>query len=1005
MYLSEICIKRPVLATVLNLIIVIIGIVAFFKLPLRGTPDIDMPVITIESAYIGANASFMESNITKPLEQAIKNIKNLDHISSTSSTNFSSIEVVLKMSADIEIALNDIRSKVSEVAYKLPNDMPTPAISKMSANNQPSIWITTTSTNYDPMVLTDIITQRVKPELEKLDTVSNAKIYSASNFAIQISIDPVKLFQNKLTPLEIHEQIKTQTKNYPAGFIKTDIKDYVLNLKGELSSVEEFSNIIIRNVDGNLLKLKDVAKIELKPEEYLAVTRYNGSNTITLGVTKRSKANIIELSNEVMEALPKIEKSLPVGIKLHIAYDDSVHVKASINSVYLTAFEALILVLLIVYLFLGNAQVTIIPFVAIPVSIIGTFAFMQAAGFTINLYSLLAMIMAIGLVVDDAIVMLENVYRHFEKGKTAFESAILASKEIGFAILTMTTTLTAVFLPIGFIEGFVGKLFIEFAWTLAFCVIISGFVALTLSPMLASKILGSSWTIKTPQIVLKFGDKVNELTEIYIEYLLLALNNYKKIALIALSSVLVLIISFYFATKEFMPTEDYSFIIVSGKGADGATLTTSVSAIKQAEDIIKTVPEVKGYFFNISQGNQAYGFVPLQKWSDRSKSQQEIVNILNTKLSQIPAMTIFAMNPGGMSSGDSHPIMLDLLSFGNFKELDEISQKFLNELKENKIFENPDRDLRTSIPTIEIAVDRDVAAMHHVYLNQIGTTLQYLIAGVKVSDFSVGNEKYEVMLRFDKEDRNKISDLSKIYVKDQNGKMIHLSNLAKIEESISVQSYNHYNTAKSVQLTSELRKGNSINDAKDAIDKIAAKLIPHTNIKLEFFGDIKRMQESNSSMLFTFLLALVFIYLVLSAQFESFTDPLIILLAVPFSITGGVLAIVIGGSSINLYSNIGIVTLVGLITKNSIMIVEFANQLRTEGKSKLDSIVTSCRLRLRPILMTTSATIFGAIPLVLASGAAAESRSSIGLVIAGGMLIGTLFTVFVIPLIYYKFKK
>ncbi len=1005
MYLSEVCVKRPVLATVLNLIVVITGIVAFFNLPLRGTPDIDMPTITIESVYIGANASFMESNVTKPIEKAIKNVKNLDHISSKSSTNFSSIQVDFKMSADIEAALNDIRSKISEISYKLPQDMPAPAVSKMSANDWPSIWITTTSSNYDPMTLTNIIFQRVKPELEKLDTVSNAKIYSGSDYTIQISLDPVKLFQNKLTPIEIHTQIKVQTKNYPSGFIKTNTKNYILNLKGELSSIEEFSNIIIQNIDGKLLKLKDIAKIELKPEEHLEITRYNGSDTITLGVLKRSKANIIELSDEITKALPKIEKSLPDGIKLHIAYDSAIPIKASINSVYLTAFEALVLVLFIVYLFLGNVQVTIVPFVAIPVSIIGTFAFMKAIGFTINLYSLLAMIMAIGLVVDDAIVMLENIYRHFEQGKTAFESAIIASKEIGFAILTMTTTLTAVFLPIGFIDGFVGKLFIEFAWTLAFCVIISGFVALTLSPMLSSKILGTNRNIKIPKIILKFGDKINELTEFYIKYLLLALSNNRKMALIAMSSILILFISFYFVKKEFMPTEDYAFFIISGKGADGGTLQTSVDAIKQVEEIVRTVPEVKGYFFNVYGGNQAYGFIPLSDWAKRSKSQQDIINTINPLLSKIPSMTIFAMNPGGMSGNNERAVMINLLSFGNFKELDVVSQKFLNELKQNKIFVNPDRDLRTSIPSIEIDVDRDVSAMHHIFLDQIGTTLQYLIAGVKVSDFSVGNEKYKVMLRFDKEDRSKISDLSKIYIKDQNGEMVHLSNLARIKESISVESYNHYNTAKSVEISSEISNGSSINQAKMEIDKIADKLLPGTSIKVEFLGEIERMQESNNNMLFTFCLALVFIYLVLSAQFESFTDPFIILLAVPFSITGGVLALIIGGSSINLYSNIGIVTLIGLITKNSIMIVEFANQLKAEGKNKLDSIVTSCRLRLRPILMTTFATIFGAIPLVMSSGAAAESRHSIGLVIVGGMLIGTLFTVFVIPLIYYKFKK
>lgn len=1004
MYISEICIKRPVLAIVLNLILVITGIISFAKLPIRGTPDINPPIISIETTSTGASPKFMEKNVTKRIEKAIKTIKNVDSISSSSSTGFSNINVTFKISTDIENALNNVRAKVAEIANKLPKNIDPPKISKMDLNLMPSFWICVNGENYDPMVLSDIISQRIKPALEVIDSVASAKVFSNYTYSIQINLDSTKLYANKLSPGEIADKILKQNQDYPAGVIKSEVRDFIINLNGSLNSIEEFGNIIVKNTNGQVLKLKEIADIKIMPLETSEITRYNGVETITIGVIKNSEANIIDMSDSLIKILPEIENSLPEGIKLNIAYDSAVPVKASVNSVYITAAEALLLVIGIVYLFLGSVKTVIIPLTTIPISIISTFTFMHLAGFTINLYSLLAMIMSIGLVVDDAIVMLENIHRHYQKGLTPIEAALKGSKEIGFVIIVMTMTLAAVFLPIGFIEGFVGKLFIEFAWTLAFCVLVSGFVALSLSPMLCSKIIGSDTLGYKPNFIKEFDIKLKEITELYINKLSLTLREPKKMAIASGIFLCSLFVIFSFAKKEFLPIEDDSIIIISGVGAEGLPTSHTIASAKLVESILSSTPEVRGYFLN-AESNKLFGFVPLKDWSKRGKSQEQVISRLNPLLAYIPEMSIFAMNPGKMDDSFEAPITFILRSYDSFNKIDVLSLKFLEEMRNSKIFLNPDRDLRTSIPTIQIEIDRDIAAKYQISLDQIGETLQYLIGYSDIADYLVGNEKYNVILGFSKQNRSKISDLSKIYVKSLTGEMVHLSHLAKINETISIESYNHYNATKAIKITAELVEGVTTGEAKKEIDKIATNLIDKKIASLEYLGDIKRMSESNTNMLFTFLVALIFIYLLLSAQFESFSDPLLIILSVPFSITGGILALLLFGSSINLYSNIGIVTLIGLITKNSIMIVEFANKLKDEGKEKFDAIILACRVRLRPILMTSLATILGATPLIFAHGASAAARSSIGLVIAGGMLIGTFFTLFVIPSIYYKFKR
>ncbi|MDX2049973.1 MAG: efflux RND transporter permease subunit [Rickettsiaceae bacterium] len=1002
MILAEISIKKPVLAIVLNLILILLGIVCFGRLAVRDTPDISLPVITITSLYDGASPEFVEKNITSVIESKVKTAKKIDHISSTSSSGKSEITIFFKLNADVDIALNDVRSKVADCAIFLPSDMTPPQVSKMDMDSNPSIWINASGPKYDPLVLSDIITQRAIPELERIEGVSACKLYSSHKYAILVKLDPLKLLQYKLSPIEIRSAILSQSKDFPSGVISTKTKDYVILLEGELNSPEEFGDVIIDQK--NLLKLKDIAKIERTSREQNNSLRFNGTEAVTLGILKTSKANLVKLSDEIMRTIPKIERSLPDGIKLKISYDSALSVKESIDEVYITILIALILVIVIVYLFLGSIEATIIPLTAIPISLIGTFAFMYFCNFTINLFSLLAIIMTIGLVVDDAIVMVENIYTHIEKGVKPLEAAFMASRQIGYVIVTMTFTLSAVFLPIGLIEGFVGKLLIEFAWTLAFCIIISGIVSLTLSPMLGSRML-KPYNLNSRSFIIKlFSDFLDKTQALYISSLEKGLKHPKVIYLSSLISIFVLILGVYFARKEFVPNEDISLIILSGTGADGITTEKTVEYIKEVEQFIASIPETNGFFASIT-GSDLFGIVPLKSWSKRTRSQQDIVKYMRPFLEKIPSITIYPFNPGPMKGAFDKPVMFNLMSFEGFDRIDDLSKKFVIMMQESKIFRGVQRDFKDSIPTLSIDVNREKAAKYGISIDQVGATMQNLIAGVRLTQFNMGNEQYDVIMQLDKKDRMNVSDLTKIYVKSNNGTMINLSSIASIKETSSVASFSHYNNIKSIKIVADLNDGYSISDALKSIEAICSKIMDKSKISIEYLGDIKNMNEANSEVLFTFVLAILFIYLALCAQFESFYDPLIILLSVPFAITGGVVLILISGSSLNLYSNIGIITLIGLITKNAVMIVEFANQLKNSGANKFEAIIEASKQRLRPILMTSVATIAGCLPLALATGASAASRSSIGIVIVGGMSFGTLFTLFVIPFLYYKFKR
>ncbi|MCF8462291.1 MAG: efflux RND transporter permease subunit [Rickettsiaceae bacterium] len=1007
MLFSEVCIRRPVFATVLNILVILFGILAYSRMEVRESPNIEFPLINITSTYPGADASYMEQNVTNVLETVIRSLEGLDYFTSSSSAGTSTISVYFKYGVDIHNALNDTRAIVANVSSRLPLDMVSPSVAQMQIDAFPVIWLSASSDRYDSMALTNIIGKEIVPEFEKISTVAAVKLYGSRDYTLYIEPYPEKLYAFNLTPSELEQAVKTQSIDYPAGLLRTDNKNFVLSINSSLNSVGEFENIIVKkNTNKTLVLLKDVAKVSLKPLNENTIVRYNGSNAIAIGIIRKPESNLLDLSRDVKKTLAILQEAGRSGVSLAISVNTADSLQESISSVYETLFEAVFLVAFIVYLFMGSLRLSLIPLITIPVSLVGAFSLMKLCGYSINLFSLFALVLAIGLVVDDAIVVLENIYRRREGGVPAFESSILALREITFAVVVMTITLVAVFLPIGFIQGIIGELFIEFAWTLAFSVLVSGFVALTLTPMLASKVLKRDVHINNI-LTINFNKLLHYVENVYLEYLEYFFNNKMKFFAIAAASVIIMVIGFIKVPKTFDPTVDTGSFQVRVVGPDGSTLKNTEVAMLQAAKLLGDTPEVAVVFTINGFGgsdNNGFSFTKLKNVKDRKRPQPEIVDELNKKFANITEAKVGAFNPTSSFSQGSHDIEFNIVG-DDFKSIDKYSEIFVEAMLKDKMFLNPERVINTSVPSLDIAVDRNKAYLYGVSMDNIGRSLQYLIASRQVGTFMLKGESYGSYLRYDPQKINKVNDLVKIYLKNTQGTMFSLADFVKIQEEPSVAAYTHKDGRSIIGIFSSFGNIQDLTLIANHIRDMAKDILP-PELKIEFKGQIKEMANNNIQMITTFLLALAFIYLVLAAQFESFKDPLLILCSVPFSITGALLALIIGGSSLNLYSNIGMITLIGLVTKNAIMIIEFANQQITlSGVVFKDAIVNACKLRFRPILMTSLATILGSIPLIIATGSGSEARNSIGLTIVGGMIVSTVFTVFVIPILYYLFSS
>jgi multidrug efflux pump len=1000
MGLSALCINRPVFASVLSLLVLLVGLVAYQRLPVREYPNIDEPVVTVSIDYRGAAAAIMESEITQPLEESISGIEGIKTMSSISRDGRSQITVRFDLRVDPDAAASDVRDRVGRVRGRLPDEVDEPVIAKVEADAQPIIYIAMNSDRLSPMEVTDIADRVVKTRLQTITGVSEVRLFGARAYSMRIWLDRARLAAYQLTAQDVENALRKQNVNIPAGRIESMAREFTVKAETNLLAAEQFDRIVLKDADGYLVRLADVAKTELGPQDDRVIARFNGKPSITLGIVKQATANPLEVSQGVRTALPDVKANLPEGMDIDIGFDTSVFIDRSITSVYETIGEAVLLVVLVIFVFLRSVRATLIPIVTIPVSLIGACFFMYALGFSMNTITLLAFVLAVGLVVDDAIVVLENIYRNIESGLEPKAAALKGMREISFAVVAMTLTLVAVYIPVAFATGRVGKLFTEFAITLAGAVLVSGFVALTLTPMLSSRILRGHQAHGALYRMVERA--LDALTSFYAWSLRQALRIWPAVILLAVVVAGANYLLFRSLPSELAPVEDRGTILSVAVAPEGATAEYTSTWARRIEQILSTVPEARAYVTVVGfpDVNNMVAWAPLVPWEKRNVTQQQLIARIIPQYMQIPGVMAFPINVPSLGQGfREKPVQFVVQTTGTYAELDEIMHRMLARASALPSLINVESDLKMNKPQIGVEVNRDKVADVGVDVDALGRTLETLLGGRQVTRFERDGKQYDVIVRMAGVDRRNPDDLASIYVRAQNGAMVQLSNLVSLQERVSPRELNRFNQARAATLTANLAPGHSLGEALAQLEAIARQELPPT-ARVDYSGESREFRESSASLYVTFLLALGFIYLVLSAQFESFVDPFIIMGSVPLSIAGALAALHLSGSTLNIYSQIGLITLIGLITKHGILIVEFANQLQDQGLSRIDAVVQAATLRLRPILMTTGAMVLGAVPLALAQGAGAESRHAIGWVIVGGLLVGTVLTLLVVPVAY-----
>jgi multidrug efflux pump len=1008
--ISEISIRRPVLATVMNLVIVLIGLIAYDRLAVRLIPDVDVPIVTVATTYPGANAEVIETQITQPIEDALSGIEGIDYISSISRAELSQVSVRFKLDRDPDGAASDVRDKVAQSRQFLPEEARPPIVQKQEADAQPIIYMAFSSDRHTSVEIADIAERLVKDRVQTIPGVARADVYG-NRFAMRVWLDPNRLAGFELTPADIEAALRRQNVEVPAGRVEGMEREFTVLAETDLSEPAEFEAIIVKETADFLVRLGDVARVELGADNARFRARHNGNAAVPLAIVKQATANPLDISKALNEMVPEIQRTLPEGMNISNAFDTTSFIQYSIDEVYVTVAEAIVLVMIVIFLFLRNWRAVLVPLVTIPVSLIGAFGMMLLFGFSINTLSLLAMVLAIGLVVDDAIVMLENIYRHMEKGTPPMEAAFKGSKQIGFAIVAMTLTLAAVYFPFAFATGRSGLLFIEFALTLAGAVLISGFTALTLSPMMCSKLLKHE---KKHGAAFEFGENLlRGLDSIYNRSLARVLHH--RWLTIAFGAAIVTAMAFlqYQLPDELAPSEDQGGVLGFASAPEGATIEYTDRYLLQIEQAYRDhVPETTEIFAVAGFNGVTNGiaFVSLDAWENRERSTQQVAQALFPVFMNIPGVMAFPVNPPPLGQRDfGQPLRFIVQSTGTWAELDEIVQSLLIRMRENPNLTNPDSDLKLNKPELRVDVNREKVASVGASVDEVGRAIESMFGGRNVTRFKMGTEQYDVIVQLDERSRRTPTDLSNVFVRGDDDRMIQLRNLATITETVAAKELNHFNKLRAATVSAGLAPGYAMGEAinwmESALDEVASEAL------YDLGGQSREFRESATSALLLMTLALLFIYLVLAAQFESFIDPFIILVSVPLAMFGAFLCLNVlnWGSeaglwqktgSWNIYTQIGVVTLVGLISKHGILMVDFANQLCAVGRNKFDAILEASSLRLRPILMTTGAMVLGAVPLALASGAGAEARHQIGWVIVGGMSFGTVFTLFVVPVVY-----
>lgn len=1005
MQLPEISIRRPVFATVLSLLLVLVGLVSFNRLSVREYPKIDEPVVTITTRLPGASSEVIESQVTKPLEDSIAGIDGVDLITSISRTEQSQISVRFKLEKDPDDAAADVRDRSARVRARLPQTVEEPVVAKVEADATPTIWLAFSSESMSPLTISDLVNRVVKPRLQTVPGVADVQINGERKFSMRIWLDPDRLAAYRLTVQDAEDALRRQNLEVPAGRIEGTQREFNVTAQTDLTTPAQFGEIAIKQANGFTVRMRDIARIEQAALNERSSVRLNGVPAVSLGVIRQATANPLEVSAAVREALPRIQQDLPQGVTVRVANDNSVFIDRSVQAVYTTIAEAVVLVALVVFLFLRTLRASIIPLVTIPVALIGAFALMAVGGFTINTLTLLSLVLAIGLVVDDSIVVLENIFRHIEEGMAPFAAAIRGAKEVGFAVVAMTLTLAAVFAPLAFTPGRTGRLFIEFALTLAGAVIVSGFVALTLTPMMCSKLLRHN---PAPNRFDRGMERVLvRITDGYRGVLQWTLARRWLVVLAMLACAGASLWLFFTAKSELSPVEDRGVILTTVNAPDGSTIGYTERYMREIEKIGMSYPEFDRVF--VVAGNptvaQGVSFMRAVDWADRERRTPELAQLLLPRLNALPGVQAFPITPPSLGQGfRERPVNFVILTSDSYQNLSQVAQALLAEMAKNPGFVQPDSDLRLNKPEIYLEVDRERAADLGVNVDTVARSVETMLGGRQVTRYKRDADQFDVVVQTEATDRNVPTDIERIFVRGRGDAMIPLSALVKVRESVSPRELNHFNQRRSVSIGASLAPGYSLGEALEFMDTAAAKVLK-PGYSTELNGVSREFRSSSGSLGVVFVLALVFIFLVLSAQFESFVDPLVILLSVPLSMVGALVALRLSGGTINVYSQIGLITLVGLITKHGILIVEFSNQLRRAGRSTVEAVTEAATMRLRPILMTTGAMVLGAVPLAIAGGAGAESRQQIGWVIVGGMAVGTLLTVFVVPTMYTLFAR
>ena len=1027
MQLAEVSIRRPVFATVLSLLIVLIGAVSFDRLAVREYPKIDEPVVTVSVRYAGASAEVIESQVTKPLEDSIAGIDGVDVITSISRADQAQISVRFRLEKDADSAAAEVRDRTSRVRNRLPQAIEEPVIAKVEADAFPVIQLAFSSESMTPLQITDLVNRIVKPRLQTVTGVADVRIYGERKYAMRVWLDTDKLASYRLTTQDVEDAIRRSNLELPAGRIESQQREFSVTSQTDLIRPAQFGEIVVKTVNGFSVKVRDVARVEEGAADERTSVRLNGRSAVAVGVIRQATANPLDLSKGVQEAIPKLKADLPQDMLVDIANDNSVFIDRSVKNVYRTIIEAIVLVALVIFVFLRTMRASIIPIVTIPVSLIGTFALMALAGFTINTLTLLALVLAIGLVVDDAIVMLENIFRHIEEGMDPFSAGIKGAREIGFAIITMTATLVAVYAPLAFTPGRTGRLFVEFALALAGAVVVSGFVALTLTPMLCTQLLKHNpKPNRFDRFMERFLTAVSDRYGAVLRWVVTtryqppaggrSLGQRARGAIlqarwivvgVMLLSAIAIALVFPTMKQELSPMEDRGVILANVNAPDGATMDYTNRYAQALEKMGQPFPEFDRIFANVGNPTVAQASVVYRTvdWDNRTRSTMEMARELQPKFNALPGVSVFTITPPSLGQGfRDRPLNFVIQTSDSYQNLNAVVRQMLDEIAKNPGIVSPDVDLRLNKPELRIEVERDKAADLGVSVEVVAKAIETLLGGRNVTRYKRDAEQYDVIVQTQANGRTTPEDIDRIYVRGRNDTVIPLSALVKVHESVSPRELNHFGQRRSVSITASLSADYSLGEALKFMDQTASKVLK-TGYSTDLNGTSREFKNSQGALAIVFVLALVFIFLVLAAQFESFIDPLVIMLSVPLSMIGALLALKWSGGSLNVYSQIGLITLVGLITKHGILIVEFTNQLRGQGMEMIDALVKASSQRLRPIMMTTGAMVLGALPLALSHGAGAESRQQIGWVIVGGMSLGTLLTVFVVPTMYSLFAR